>query len=554
MHRNLCILLIPLMSVSAYGQKSLASHQYDRGDSLRGALTPLRTCYDVTYYDLFLRVDVADKFIEGANAIYFIADSSFQDMQIDLFRNLGISEIRFRGKPATFSREYNAVFVHLPEMVVKGHMDSITIIYKGNPVIAQNPPWDGGFTFTKDKNKNDWVSVSCEGIGASIWWPCKDHLSDEPDSMSIRISAPANMVCVANGNLRGIGPDENGYRETDWFVSYPINNYDVSFSLGDYVHFSDVYTSADRSDLNLDYYVLSYNLQKAKKQFTQVKPMLACYEQHMGKYPFYRDGYALIETPYLGMEHQSGIAYGNEYKSGYDGFDISGLGMQWDYIIIHESAHEWWGNNVSMRDLADMWIHEAFATYSEAIYVECMYGPEEATQYMNARKRFVENDMPIIGDYNVNREGSDDMYYKGALMLNTIRHLIDNDSLWWSILKGIQRDFALQTISSAQIENYINEHAGMDLSGVFDQYLRHSNPPVFEYTLEQKDSVLVFRYRWDADVPDFSMPIRAKTDPNGNFKWLHPTPAWQEMDLKGGQATDLQLDTDDFYFLTSQLK
>lgn len=544
------ITLLLFMSVYVKAQYLTPERAYTKADSLRGTLTELRSCYDVKYYDLTVKVNIEDKFISGSNKIYFTATQDFKRLQIDLFSNLQIEKILYKGQACKTSREFNAVYVELPDLQKKATDGMIEVFYSGNPTIAVNPPWDGGFSFVKDAQGRDWVGVSCEGIGASIWWPNKDHLSDEPDSMMIRTICRQDLTCVANGNLRSTGEVKDGYREFDWFVSYPINNYNVSVNIGNYMHFSNTYNSVvDNEKLALDYYVLDYDLDSAKKQFEQVKPMMACYEKYMGKYPFYRDGYALIETPYLGMEHQSGIAYGNKFKTGYLGYDYSQIGMDWDYIIIHETGHEWWGNNVTAKDIADLWIHEGICTYSEDIYVECLYGYDKAIEYANARKHNVSNSKPVIGDYGVNNEG-DDVYDKGFLLMHTLRHLVDNDTLWWDIIRGIQHDFALQTVTSKQIEEYISRRSGKDLSKVFDQYLRYATPPVLEYWYETKGNDLKVWYRWQTDVAGFNMPIKYR-DQKGNWQWFTPTNEWQEMNFTNYKEEDFAFDEQHFYYLTA---
>ncbi|MEZ5013320.1 MAG: M1 family metallopeptidase [Chitinophagales bacterium] len=545
--KRLLTLAFILYAVNAHAQLMDGPHPLTMKDTLRGMLTPMRTCYDVTFYDLHVRVDLEKQGITGENTIYYTAVTDFQELQIDLFANMEISAITWKGKDCSFTRKFDAVFVRFPGKVKKGDTGSFTVSYHGSPQIAKNPPWDGGFTYASDVDGNPWLGVSCEGLGASVWWPNKDHLSDEPDSMSIRVEVRDDLQCISNGNLRKSFPVANGYREFDWFVSYPINNYNVTLNIGKYAHFHDAYIGINGDTLDLDYYVLPQDLDKAKKQFIQVKPMLTAYEKYLGPYPFYKDGYALVQTPYLGMEHQSAIAYGNGYKNGYSGFDYSGIGLQFDYIIIHESGHEWWGNNVSCADIADMWIHEGFCTYSESLYVEDMYGYDVAMKYMDHEKTLVGNDAPVIGRYNINEEGSGDMYPKGALLLNTIRTLTDNDKLWWSILRGIQHDFALQTVSSAQIESYIMRKAGKDYSKVFDQYLRHAAIPVMEYSLTQSDTGLLVRYHWIADVPDFNMPLRYNTGKN-DFVWVYPTTEWQEMLIPDMQRGKFKWDSMHFYF------
>jgi len=536
-----------------YGQLMDNQVLFTQKDTLRGALRPERTCFDVTYYNLTVDVNIGAKSIKGSNDMHFTAVEDFTILQIDLFQNLNITSITWKGKILEFKRQFDAVFVQFPSTIKKGDKEIITIAYEGYPQIAKNAPWDGGFSFDTDINGNPWVGISCEGLGASVWWPNKDHLSDEPDSMMINGIVPMDLMCVANGNLIATEQLAGNKMKYSWKVSYPINNYNVSLNIGKYVHFSDVYTQTNGKDLALDYYVLDYNLEVAKKQFEQVKPMMACYEKYLGPYPFYKDGFAMVETPYLGMEHQSVIAYGNKYQTGYLGFDFSGIGLDFDYIIIHETGHEWWGNNVSMKDLADMWIHEGFCTYSESIYVECLYGNETALDYINASKRSISNDRPIIGLYNVNSEGSGDMYQKGAVFLNTLRYQVNNDPLWWNIILGIQKDFAKQTVTTAQIENYISRKAGKDFSKLFDQYLRHANIPVLEYKFQRTSAGLEVNFRWDADVAGFDMPIRYISK-GGKPVWVNPTTEWQQLNIEGLDEKTFKWDTRHFYFTEKLVK
>lgn len=522
-------------------------HPYTQADTLRGSLRPERTCYDVKAYDLTVEVDIPTKSISGSNVITFEAVSDFSKLQIDLFLELAITSITFKGRPLSYTREANAVFIDFPNTVTAGTTDAFTIDYNGTPREAQNPPWDGGFSWSLDDKGNPWVAVSCQGLGASVWWPNKDHLSDEPNRMTITVIAPDTLTAIANGNLVAEKPAGKGKKAATWAVTYPINNYNVTLNIGKYVHFGETLFRADGTELPLDYYVMAYNLERARKQFTQVKPMLACYEQYLGPYPFTNDGFALVETPYVGMEHQGAVAYGNRYKTGYAGFDYSGIGLDFDYIIIHEAGHEWWGNNVSMQDLADMWIHEGFCTYSEAIYVECMYDRTTADAYIKAKRNLVANDKPIIGDYGVNNEGSGDMYPKGAIMLHMLRALTDNDSLWWSIIRGLQQDFALKTVTTAQIEQYISQKAGKDFSKVFDQYLRNTDLPKLEYRLTEENGGVQFEYRWVADAAGFNMPVRY-TAANSKWVWCTPGPEWQQTFIPGVNSRTFRLDTNQFWF------
>ena len=554
MRKSFLLLLVIIAGLTQTTQAQLFDQNPEmltRKDTLRGSLRPERTCYDVTYYDLKVEVDIKNKFITGNNTIYFTANQNFKTIQIDLAENLAITSIVWGNKKLEFKREWDAVFVSFPDEIVSGSKEKITITYKGNPQVAKNAPWDGGFSWNKDTHNRDWVGISCQGLGASVWWPNKDHLSDEPDSMQITGIVPSELMCIANGNLVENKELGNGKTAYTWKVSYPINNYNVSLNIGHYAHFGEVYTNDKGEKLSMDYYVLDYNLELAKKHFAQVAPMMRCYEQYLGHYPFYKDGFALVETPYLGMEHQSAVAYGNNYRTGYNGYDFSGIGLNFDYIIIHETGHEWWGNHVSVKDIADLWVHEGFCTYSESIYVECMYGYETAMNYIQAMKRNVSNDSPIIGQYNVNKEGSGDMYQKSAVFLNTLRSIIDNDALWWSIIGGIQSDFSYKTVTTQEIETYISTKAGRDFSKEFDQYLRNTELPVLEYRITAKEGGVEVLYRWESPVAGFDMPVRYMVGAN-KPQWIQPNATWQKVFIPQTDITAFKWDEQHFYF-TPQL-
>ncbi|MDZ4844685.1 MAG: M1 family metallopeptidase [Chitinophagales bacterium] len=519
-------------------------------DTLRGMLLESRACYDVGYYELTVKVHPDSQFIEGVNMMTLRATTDFTQLQFDLFENMQIKQVTFDDEVLDFQRAHNAVFITTPALVKQGTTHHLRIDFSGKPIVAKTPPWDGGFVWEHDKNGNPWIGVACEGIGASLWWPNKDHLSDEPDSMKLHIIVPDSLVAVGNGQLISITDAAAGWKQYNWRVSYPINNYNVTLNIGKYAYFNDSYMN-ENGNLALNYYVLEHNLQKAKKHFEQVKPMLKCFEEYLGEFPFWRDGYKLVESPYLGMEHQSAIAYGNGYQKGYAGMDFSYIGLDFDYIIIHETGHEWWGNSVSCSDIADLWIHEGFCTYSEALYVECLHGRDTALAYINAKKNHVENQEPVIGTYNINREGSGDMYNKGMLLLHTLRSIIQNDKVWFSIIKGIATDFKYKTTSTAEIEANISEKAGRDLSYFFNQYLRHAKLPVFEYRLRKKNKLL--DYRWVADVSDFKMPVRVTTSPN-TFKEIEPTTAWQTMNLWLGKKDTFLVADDLFYIEVKKVK
>lgn len=519
--------------------------EFSLADTLRGTLSPPRTWFDVVYYDLNIKVNPDEQFISGYNDIYFTVLSPNMVMQLDLYDNMQVDSILFNGQKLDYKRLHHAVFITFPRLlrIIDG-VHTLRFYYSGKPVTAARPPWDGGFVWSKDKEGNPWIGVACQGDGASLWWPNKDHQTEEPDSMRISVAVPNSLKCIANGQNKGTTPEGN-YTRYHWLVTYPINNYTVSITIGNFTHFSDVYVSG-ADTLALNYYVLPYNLAKAKTHFEQVKPMMKCFEQYLGRFPFWRDGFALIETPYLGMEHQSGIAYGNNYRTGYNGQDYSGIGLDFDYIIIHEAGHEWWGNNLTTADIADMWVHEGFCTYSESLYVECLYGKETALKYINAKKPWIGNKAPIIGPYGVNREGDGDMYSKGAFILNTMRSIIDNDELWFSLIKGLQTDYQYSIVTQDTILQYFNRKTGKDFTAFFKQYLFYPQIPTLEYKLnKQKGDTYELTYRWQADVPDFAMPV--KYNQNGKLIWLYPTTNWQTLTLKNLKNNELLIAEDLFY-------
>lgn len=523
--------------------------KFTRKDSLRGTLSPERANYDVTFYNLDIKIDIENKYISGSNLIQFKVINSLPVLQFDLFDNLKINSVEWDGKKLDFKREYNAVFVSFPKALTAGTSSAIKIYYEGNPTVAKRAPWDGGFVFKTDKNGKPFVAVACQGTGASLWWPTKDHQSDEPDSMAINITSSSDLEEVSNGRLRAKKEIGNEYTRFEWFVSEPINNYDVSINIADYAHWTDQYKSkVDGENLSLDYYVLKDDLEKAQKQFEQVKPMMDAFEKHFGKYPFYKDGYKLVQTPYLGMEHQSCVAYGNQYKNGYLGFDLSGSGegKKFDYIIIHESAHEWWGNSITSYDIADMWIHEGFGQYSETVYLEELYGKESAVKYLNGLKNGVGNKEAIIGPYGVNKEGSGDMYPKGALFLNTLRNYIDNDLVWWDIVASLQKTYRHKNISTEDVMNLMNAKSGKNLKPYFDVYLRQGSLPIFTVVLlEQNKSVLV-KYNWNNVVDGFALPVNIKL--KGSEEIITLNPDKKEMLIPGVNKDQIEVDKSKAYF------
>jgi len=518
---------------------------FTRADTLRGTLSPERTCYDLNYYHLDVKVDPSNQTIQGSNDIYFTTVDPFTRMQIDLFKNLDIDKIEFdNGVTTSFTREGNAVFVELPKELQTGSRHHIKVFYGGKPTVAVNPPWQGGLTWAKDSSGNPWVAVTCQGLGASVWWPNKDHQADEPDSMLLSVTVPKGLMDVSNGRLRGTKELPDGWTRYDWFISYPINNYNVTINIAKYAHFSDVYGSSPK--LTLDYYVLPENVERAKKHFGQVKLMMEAFEKYFGKYPFPNDGYKLVESPHLGMEHQSAVAYGNRYLGGYRGRAPSAAGLKFDFIIIHESAHEWWGNAVTSKDVADMWIHESFGAYAEALYVEHFWGYKEALAYINGKKPNVGNSTPIIGVYNVQKSGSGDMYDKGQLVLNTLRSVIDNDPLWFSTVRGLYETFKYQTITADDVFGFVNKKTGKDFGYFFDQYFKFTKIPELDVRLTYRADTVVMSYRWIADVKEFQMPVRVTTAP-GKFEFITPTTSPQRMIIGNIKPEDFKVESDRFY-------
>lgn len=504
--RSFFFLLFPLF---LYSQNGLFEHEetFTRQDSLRGSITPERAWWDLKHYNLSVNIYPETKTIKGSNTITFEVLESANKLQIDLQKPLTITKVTHHNNELTFTREGNVFWINFPKHLAINSQEKITIHYEGKPTESKNPPWSGGITWRKDKNGTDFIASSNQGIGASIWWPNKDHSYDEPENgIDMYITVPEHLTNVSNGRLVHTTHNKEAKTKTfHWQVINPINNYGVNINIGDYTHFSEVY-KGEKGNLDCDYWVLKYNLTKAKEQFKQAPMTLAAFENWFGPYPFYEDSFKLVEVPYLGMEHQSCVTYGNQYMNGYLGGDLSGtgVGLKFDFIIVHESGHEWFANSITNRDVADMWIHESFTAYSESLYIDYHYSTEEANKYIIGTRRKIQNDKPIIGQYHVNNEGSGDMYYKGANMLHTIRQMIDNDEKWRAILRGLNKDFYHQQVTTQQIEQYIIDQSGLDLEGFFDQYLRTIKIPILEYNIKED---LVY-YQLTNTVANLNMPIK----------------------------------------------
>ncbi len=518
--------------------------QFTRRDSLQGGLRFERTSYDVKRYDLNIIINPEEKSIKGFNDITFDVISATQKIQIDLFDNMKVDSIVWNTKKLKYVRDNDAVFIDFPEKLVSKSNHKLKFYYSGNPKIARNAPWDGGFVFKKDSNGKDFIAVAVQGTGASLWYPVKDSQTDEPDNgASIKVAVPNGLMNVSNGRFLGSEDLKNGYTRWDWEVKNPINNYTITVNIADYVHIQD-----KMPDLDLDYYVLRENEAKAREHFAEVKPMMECFQSKFGRYPFWEDGYKLVETPYLGMEHQSAVAYGNKYKKGYMGFDLSGtgVGMFFDYITIHETGHEWFGNSITSMDIADMWIHEGFTTYSETVFIECIKGYDDAMKYINGQAKNVRNDRPIIGQYGVNSEGSGDMYYKGSLMLNTLRHIIDDDTKWWKIIYDYSENFKKKIITTETVINYFNKASGLQLTPIFKQYLYTNQVPIFVYKIEGN----YLYYSWNNVNADFNMPIDIGFE-DKKIR-LYPNSKEQKIKLKKLNKKSFQIYDNQFFVIIKE--
>jgi aminopeptidase N len=520
--------------------------EFSRCDSLRGQLTPARTAYNVHFYNLSLTICDREKNYVGSSEIHFNSQDTIDVLQIDLHQNFTIDSIVFRGKNLTFSRECRAVFVDFPPLPAN-YYSKFTVHYRGEPKAANMPPWQGGAVWTLDNEGNPWYGITCQAEGASIWWPCKDHLSDQPDSMRINLTVRDGLIAVSNGKLEKSTPVDDEWTEWSWKVNYPISSYNVTYYIGNYKHHSDSFLSSSGELVPLDYYVLPENYEKSKEHFKQVHGVLEAFEHYFGPYPFPGDGFKMIETSYLGMEHQSAIAYGNRYLPGY-------LGMRqlpeldFDYIILHETAHEYFGNSVSCSDLGDMWIQEAFATYMEALFVEYHYGQTKAEEYMVASKRNIVNQQPIAGTLNLNFQAyrrTSDQYYKGAWMLHTLRHYINDDEMWWTFLKSLYSHFAYTTTDRYEFIEKINYLLGEDLNWFFDQYLHRADLPEFRIHAENVNNDLHLTFRWENSVSDFRLPVKVEL-PDGRIEKLFAANQSSTHTIKGAKKEDLRIMSETF--------
>ena len=548
----LLLLAIPLALHSARAQAAAVHPRPQQtiappthADSLRGSITPERAWWDATFYDLHTRVSPADSSISGRVGITYLVVAPAREMQIDLQQPLLIDSVTQSHRVLNIRRDGDAYFASLLDTQKVGEHKTVVVYYHGKPRVALRPPWDGGFTWVRDSLGNRWVATSNQGLGASVWWPNKDTQADEPDSQRVAITVPDSMIDVSNGRLRSTTHNADSTTTYEWFVASPINNYDVAVNAGSYAHYTDSY-AGEGGNLTLDFWPLAYHVDAAKKQWAQVRPMLACFEHWFGPYPWYADGYKLVEAPHLGMEHQSAVAYGNHFHNGYLGRDLShtGLGLAWDFIIVHESAHEWFGNNITTKDIADSWVHEGFANYAESLFEECQSGKEAGARYVIGARENIKNDAPIVAEYGLNREGSGDMYYKGGNMLHTIRQIVGDDEKWRSMLRGLNKTFWHQTVTGAQVEEYISQQAGVDLSKVFAQYLTTTKIPMLEYSIRAN----TLTYSWANVVPGFDMPVRV-TLADSVYSVIRPTTSPQTAKLALHDPASFRVDSN--YYVTS---
>ena len=524
------LLSIPmlLLSMLIQGQSMKSSSEtFTRQDTLRGSITAERIWWDLNYYHLDIAVNPKTKSIKGKNTIRYTILEPYQTLQIDLQAPMKLTKAVQDGEELAVLKEGNAHFIALKKQQnAIGSQEEIEIFYEGQPRVAVRAPWDGGISWKKDKNGNDFIASSCQGLGASVWWPNKDHMYDEVDSMLISVTNPKGLTNISNGRLRKL-ENKDDKVTSHWFVDNPINNYGVNLNIGDYANFSEIY-KGEKGNLDMDYWVLRDNLEKAKEHFKDAPKMMKAFEHWFGPYPFYEDSFKLVEVPYLGMEHQSSVTYGNQYKKGYLGRDLSssGWGLKFDFIIIHEAGHEWFANNITNKDAADMWIHEGFTAYSENLFLDYYYGKEASADYVIGTRANIRNDKPLIGPYNVNKEGSSDMYYKGANLLHTIRQIIEDDDLWRKILRGLNEEFYHQTVTTKQVEDYINNYSWTSLTSIFDQYLRSEKIPRLDYKFENDE----FFYKWSNVIDGFDMPVKITLDNETSL--FFPETKWKSTPIK----------------------
>jgi aminopeptidase N len=544
--KNIKAVVLGLGLATCLSTQVFSQNKITRADTLRGSITPERVWWDLGYYHLKVEIFPESKSIKGSNLVKYRVKSANQTLQIDLQEPLIITSVVQDGEKLNFKREGAAHFITLKKKQVPGQVEEILISYEGKPVEAIRPPWDGGITWVKDTNGKHFIASANQGIGSSVWWPTKDHPADEVDSLKISVTVPKGLMDISNGRLVNIemGPNTDTFH---WSVVNPINDYGVNINIGDYVHFGEKF-EGEKGILDMDYFVLRENLEKAKVHFGDARKMMEAFEHWFGPYPFYEDGFKLVDAPYLGMEHQSSVTYGNGYQKGYRGRDLSGTGwgMKFDFIIIHEAGHEWFANNITYSDVADMWIHESFTNYSESLFLDYHFGKEAGQEYVRGTRMNISNDIPIIGKYGVNKRGSGDMYYKGGNLLNMLREILNEDEKWRNILRGLNQKFYHQTVATQQVESYMAQAFGMDLKPIFDQYLRDVRIPILEYYYSDEQTL---NYRWINCLPHFEMPV----DIHLGSEKLRIKPSTQWAKITVSQKADLSVDLN-YYVGVSKMR
>lgn len=531
-------ILFVLMVSTLQAQELFSKRTYTRQDTLRGTITKERSWWDLQKYELSVSVNPTTKSIKGTNIVHYKVLEDYNVMQIDLQNPMNIDKVTQGKQTLEVKHDGNAHFITLPKQTV-GSMGTITIEFSGNPTVAKNAPWDGGFSWSRDPGGKDFVATSCQGIGASLWWPCKDHMYDEPENgMTINVNVPGDLVAVSNGRLAKQKVEKDKTKTFTWVVVNPINNYGVNINIGDYAHWTEKY-KGEKGLLDMDFWVLKADLEKAKEHFKDAARTMEAFEFWFGPYPFYEDSYKLVQVPYLGMEHQSSVTYGNGFRKGYRGSDLSGTGwgLKWDYIIVHETGHEWFANNITYKDIADMWIHEGFTMYSECLFVEKFYGKEAGAEYSRGVRYNIDNQSPIIGNYGVNSEGSGDMYNKGNALLHTLRQIVNNDEYWRAMLRGLNKEFYHQVVTTKQVEDYMAKSLNLNLTGFFDQYLRDNRIPVLEYVVRNGN----LSYKWGNCIESFDMPVKIWI--NGKEQILKPKAyESQRLKLETQEAVTVKID------------
>jgi aminopeptidase N len=532
------------LSIFVHGQTQSTKKQGSK-ETAPGGIRQEQKWWNLIYYKIDITPDYGRKYITGTNSITFSALQSDTILQIDLQDPMRITSVRWKDKSLVFKHSKEDTYlVIFPTVIKAGEKQTISIHFEGAPKESLKPPYDNGWIWAKDLNGRPFISVACEGSGASIWLPCKDVLYDEPDNgVSFSITVPDTLTAVANGRLKKKSIGKQGTTTYTWKVVNPINNYNIIPYIGKYVSWHENYGGL-KGKLDCDYWVLDYNLTKAKSHFKQTDTMLRAFEYWAGPYPFYEDSYKLVEAPMSGMEHQSALAYGNEFQNGLRGKDIisgSGWGLKWDFVLVHESGHEWFGNSITSSSYGDSWIHEGFTKYLETLYTSYVFGIEAGNDYAVGTWKRIKNDVPVLGT------NTSDQYYKGSAMLHMIRQII-GDTLFKEVLTGLSKEFYHQAVNTNEILNFFNRYTKKDFTKIFDQYLKTIQVPAFSYSFQDS----IFRYRWENCIKDFSMPVRITFD-GENYQFIFPSTQWQTSKVSTASSKGFHVDRN-FYITVSENK